>query len=290
VNRFTRLLCASALLAAVLTSPGCENSSAASIRTPHRYVGRSARVLFVSPLPASLDSSTPVRPAAQLTMSKRPAWAKAFTGVVNGVRTNEKVVALTFDDGPSSRTRELVDDLHAAGAHATFFWIGSRITTDAAEYAISHHEELANHTWSHPNMLHLTSQEASAQIGRTSARIAQFTGAPPTWFRSPFSRLYRHELAQIRAHGLLYANFEVTSGDWTPGSSEADILNSIDSRLRPGSIIVMHDIPSNDLKFLPAALRLLKQRGYRLGTLTTLAQMGSPVDAPLTLGVRGLGR
>jgi peptidoglycan/xylan/chitin deacetylase (PgdA/CDA1 family) len=224
------------------------------------------------------------------TVSVRPKWAARFTGIIDGVRTNRRVVALTFDDGPTAHTRKIVDELDVYGDHATFFWVGSRITTDAAAYSMAHHEELANHTWNHPNMWKLTSAEASAEIGLTSARIAHFTGAPPTWFRSPFNRLFANELAQIRAHRLLYANYNVTTVDWIAGVTADEILSKLSGSLRPGGVILMHDSPGhNPTGYLPRVLDLLKAQGYEVVTLTELAQMGPPVNEPLTLGIKGLG-
>ena len=224
------------------------------------------------------------------TVSKPGRWSLPFTGVINGVHTNRRVVALTFDDGPTAHTHAIVDALSAYGDNATFFWVGSQITTDAAQYAIAHHEELANHTWNHPNMWKLSSAEASAEIGLTSARIAQFTGKPPAWFRSPFNRLFPKELAQIKAHGLLYANYNVTSIDWMSGVSDADVLDKISASLTPGGIVLMHDSPGHDpMQLLPKVLGFFKARGYDVVTLTDLAKMGPPVNEPLTLGIRGLG-
>ena len=239
----------------------------------------------------SIDASAAPAPdePRMHTLATRPPWAGDFDKIVNGVNTKEKVVALTFDAGPTAHTRQIIGELDAAHAHATFFWVGSRITTDVAIYAVAHREELANHTWSHPNMRRLTSMEASEQIGFTNARIAAITGFTPVWFRSPFNRLYLPELQQIRAHGLLYANYDVTSVDWMKSMSRADVLLKIDETLRPGGVILMHDSPGHAPKYVPDVLRLLHRRGYQVVTMSALAQMGKPVNEPLRLGVGGLG-
>jgi peptidoglycan-N-acetylglucosamine deacetylase len=234
--------------------------------------------------PAALLDIVPLGP----TVATIPVWGTRFTTPVDGISTHRRVVALTFDDGPTPRTRKIVRELDSFDDHATFFWVGSRITTDAARYSLKHGEELANHTWDHPNMHGLSSAEASAELGLTNARIAEFTGSPPTWFRSPFNRLYSAEFQQVRAHGLLYANYDVTSVDWMKGVTEAEVLAEVDGTLRPGGILLMHDSPKNPPRFLPAVLRLLKRRGYEVVTLTDLAQMGPPVTSPLRLGMKGL--
>jgi peptidoglycan/xylan/chitin deacetylase (PgdA/CDA1 family) len=223
------------------------------------------------------------------TQSPMPGWSAAYRNkIICGVKTSQNIVALTFDDGPSENTRVIVDELDQYGDKATFFWVGARITTDTAEYALQNGMELANHTWNHPNMALLNSAEASAEIGLTSARIAQLTGDPPMWFRSPFNRVFAPELSQIWGHNLLYANFDVMSADWMEDMSDSDIVGKVSTTLRPGGIILMHDSPGRPPSALPQVLKLLKERGYMAVTLTELAQMGDPVDEPVTLGQQGL--
>jgi peptidoglycan/xylan/chitin deacetylase (PgdA/CDA1 family) len=223
------------------------------------------------------------------TTSPMPGWAADYRDkIISGVNTDSKTVALTFDDGPSENTRVIVDELNAFGDKATFFWVGARITTDTAEYAVTNGMELANHTWNHPNMVLLNSYEASAEVGLTSARIQQLTGDAPIWFRAPYNRLYSPVWDQVRWHQLLYANFDVMSADWMEDQSDKDIVGKVSSTLRPGGIILMHDSPGRPPTALPQVLQLLKDRGFTSVTLTQLAQMGTPVETPITLGSKGL--
>jgi peptidoglycan/xylan/chitin deacetylase (PgdA/CDA1 family) len=227
-------------------------------------------------------------PTTYPTVSTIPTWGVPFGGVVNGIATQRKVVALTIDDGPTADTASIVDLLNRYNAHATFFWVGERITAENASYALKNGEELGNHTWNHPSMGQLNSAEASAEIGLTSARIAQFTGKPPTWFRSPYNRLYRTELGQVLGHHLLYANYNVTSVDWMESMDQTDVVSKVASTLRPGGILLMHDSPGRPPKYMPAVLELLKRNGYEIVTLSELAQMGPPVSASIRLGDEGL--
>jgi peptidoglycan/xylan/chitin deacetylase (PgdA/CDA1 family) len=297
VNRLVRLLLACSLLAVPLTVSGCEHALATGTQP-----GDLGRWALNQPEVATPSTATPVLLGESVidtlppalddypTASTPPLWSTDFSGIIDAVQTNTKVVALTFDDGPTQRTRRIIGELDAASAHATFFWVGSRITRDAAVYSIAHGEELANHTWSHPDMHRLTSEEASEQIGATSARIAEFTGSAPTWFRSPFNRLYAAELTQVQAHGLLYANYSTTSIDWMKNVSDARILGEINKTLRPGGVILMHDSANHDpTRYLPALLKHLTKLGYQMVTLTQLAKLGPPAVQPLVLGDKGLG-
>jgi peptidoglycan/xylan/chitin deacetylase (PgdA/CDA1 family) len=304
LGRFGRaILMVALLLIAIVAVAGCErvvaSSRTAAEHLSDSYIDAYDSMATDSPTPVLDDNSAEpaadsdadtatVVPLDYPTTSVPPVWADDFSGVINGVVTDKHLVALTIDDGPTAHTKAIVDQLAQAHMHATFFWVGSRITTEAAQYAVSHGEELANHTWTHPNMRKLSSEEASEQIGYTNARIAQITGQAPIWFRSPFNRLYSRELAQIEAHGLLYANYNITSADWMD-VSDADMLGKIEDGLRPGGVILMHDSPKHNPKVLPAVLRLLQHRGYRAVTLTALTHYGPAVREPLTLGAQGLG-
>ena len=274
MGRVVRLACAVALSAVVALIPGCAGAGLPGVSGSS---GDSPLSAASSTPTGSVAASITAQLASYPTKSRAPVWGRAFRGVIDGVKTPDKVVALTFDDGPTDRTHRIVDVLDSFGAHATFFWVGSHITTDATTYSVSHGEELANHTWTHPDMNGATSQEASEQLGWTSARIAQLTGTTPTWFRSPYNRLYTLERAQVRAHGLLYANYDITSLDWAAGSTAQSVVAEIEMGLHPGGIILMHDSPNHDpLPYLPAVLSLLKARGYSMVTLSDLATMGSP--------------
>jgi peptidoglycan/xylan/chitin deacetylase (PgdA/CDA1 family) len=290
-----------ALAACSLAAPVLRPQGARTIGGPATVPAGSAMGLSSAGWPAVAQPTTDSRAAgvaaanplvgfrtSYQTVTVPPSWAAPYTNVSNGVKTDQKVVALTIDDGPTADTRHLVNELSLLDDHATFFWVGSRITTEIADYSLQHGEELANHTWNHPNMWKLTSDEASAEIGLTSARIASVAGRTPLWFRSPYNRLYPVDLAEIRAHGLRYANYDVTTLDWVSGIALSKVLYHFSKTLRPGGIILMHDSPGKPNRFLLPVLLYLKLNGYRVVTLSQLAQMGPPIDEPFTLGVKGL--
>jgi peptidoglycan/xylan/chitin deacetylase (PgdA/CDA1 family) len=265
---------------------GTVHAGSDAMKQPRGGPPATAEVATASLVP-SLGPDYQVPPGISVVVTP-PAWAASYRGMIDGVETNQKVVALTFDDGPTSRTRGIVAELTKARAHATFFWVGSRIDTATARFAAAHNDELGNHTWSHPEMGSLTAEETSEQIGWTSARIAQVTGLSPVWFRSPFNRVFGAELSQVAHHGLLYANYNVSSNDWIKGATEKGIVWTIMHNLHPGAVVLMHDSPTHDPRYLPQLLRALRRAGYRAVTLTSLARLGPPIKGLFRLGQQGL--
>ena len=104
------------------------------------------------------------------------------------ILTEEKVVALTFDDGPHPRyTDEILDLLAEYGAKATFFVIGKNLELygAATERAVREGHEIGNHTYSHPGLSGLSVSELEREILMNEAIIEEKTGKAPTCFRPP---------------------------------------------------------------------------------------------------------
>jgi peptidoglycan/xylan/chitin deacetylase (PgdA/CDA1 family) len=189
--------------------------------------------------------------------------------VTHGSRSR-RVVALTFDDGPSSYTSAVLDVLKREQVHATFFLIGQQVAGGAAlvrrELAEGH--MLADHTWSHANVSG-GGGFASGQITSTASAIQQATGFRPCLFRAPYGAVGNSLIGL--AHGLGFSTIEwdVDPQDWSlPGSSA--IYSRIVSTTSNGSIVLMHDgggPRSQTLAALPGIIRTLKLRGYGFVTV-----------------------
>ncbi|RAK18263.1 polysaccharide deacetylase [Anoxybacillus vitaminiphilus] len=104
------------------------------------------------------------------------------------VPTKEKVIALTFDDGPSSKyTPQILDILKQYKAKATFFIVGSRVKAhpDIVKREILDGHELANHTYNHSNFRGLTEEEIRKELRKAKQTIVELTGFSPKLFRPP---------------------------------------------------------------------------------------------------------
>ncbi|MDD5200200.1 MAG: polysaccharide deacetylase family protein [Terrimicrobiaceae bacterium] len=227
-----------------------------------------------SPSPAALQSGAPV-PAAP----KRLAYSS--------VPGAGRVIAMTFDDGPSPKlTPMLLDMLKQRGIKVTFFVVGQ----NAAEYpdilkrAAAEGHEIGNHSWNHPQLTHLSAAGVDSQIEQTNAAIRAAIGHNPVLIRPPYgatnAALDRRFNEQ---YGLKVILWEVDPLDWKYRNSarvEREILN----QTKPGSIILSHDIHATTVAAMPDTLDALLAKGYKFVTVSELIAMEkSPPAKPATV-------
>ncbi len=186
---------------------------------------------------------------------------------------HQKVVALSFDDGPYPLTPRFVQMLNANRAVATFFMIGKQLT-DA--YRSTLHAELrdgdalGDHTWSHPDLL--LSGNARSQLEMTRRRIRALSGYTPCVFRPPYGDYDASVMQAAKSLGLATILWDVDPSDYTlPGTST--IVQRVLEQVRPGSIILSHDgggPRAQTLAAYPLIVRTLRARGYRFETVPRL--------------------
>jgi peptidoglycan/xylan/chitin deacetylase (PgdA/CDA1 family) len=192
--------------------------------------------------------------------------------VTNGPRSRH-VVALTFDDGPSSYTPAVLDILKREGVPATFFLIGQQVADDAAfaRRALAEGHMLGDHTWSHANVSG-GGALASGQITSTASAIQRATGFRPCLFRAPYGAVSSSLIGLAHGLGFTTVQWDVDPQDWAlPGSGA--IYSRILDNVHDGSIVLMHDgggPRSQTLAALPDVIHALKARGYGFVTVTQL--------------------
>ncbi|MDO8184140.1 polysaccharide deacetylase family protein [Conexibacter sp. JD483] len=189
--------------------------------------------------------------------------------VTNGSRSR-KVVALTFDDGPSPYTTGFLDVLRAKGVKGTFFQIGQQVSSypTVEKRILAEGHELANHTWSHATVSGGGSL-ATSQISSTTNAIQTVSGFKPCAFRAPGGAISSSLVSLARGLGYSTIEWDVDPQDWrTPGTDA--IYSRIVSAARSGSIILMHDGGGNrsqTLAALPRVIDTLRARGYGFVTI-----------------------
>jgi peptidoglycan/xylan/chitin deacetylase (PgdA/CDA1 family) len=192
--------------------------------------------------------------------------------VTNGARTRH-VVALTFDDGPSTYTPAVLDVLRRERTHATFFLIGRQVGGYAAfaRRALAEGNMIGDHTWSHPDVSR-GGAFAAGQITSTASAIQRATGFRPCLFRAPYGAVSSSLIGLARGLGFTTIQWDVDPRDWSlPGSGA--IYSRIVGNVRNGSIVLMHDgggPRSQTLAALPGIIHTLKARGYGFVTVTEL--------------------
>ncbi|HEY3396924.1 MAG TPA: polysaccharide deacetylase family protein [Armatimonadota bacterium] len=190
---------------------------------------------------------------------------------------NRKLMALTFDDGPSpSYTPSILALLAKYGARATFFELGGCVSNHPdltrKVYAAGH--ELAVHTWSHWMMTKNSTEALTADLRRCLDLYTKVLGGPVPirWMRPPYGATNAHVRAAIEAVGLRHILWSVDTNDWRrPGGSV--IAQRILAQARPGAVVLMHDgggPREGTVEGVRQALPVLLARGYSLVTLSEL--------------------
>ena len=182
-----------------------------------------------------------------------------------------KVIALTFDDGPGPYTAQLLDILDQHGAKATFFLIGSKVSSQANVVRSIHARghQLGNHSWSHPELPKLPIDQIAGEIDRTNDAIKQATGVTPAILRPPYGAVNGVVLEQLRARGMSSILWSVDTRDWADRNSDIVCSRAV-AGARPGAIILMHDIHQTSVGAVPCILNALKQQGYSFVTIQGL--------------------
>ena len=196
------------------------------------------------------------------------------------LETKEKIVALTFDDGPSPQyTEQVLGILEAKQVPATFFLVGENIDKypAVAKKVYEQGHEIGNHSYTHFAMAFMTPQRIRAEISVTAEKIFRLTGATPATFRVPYG-WYSPFLPQITSqNNLEIIGWNIDSLDWKkPGVNS--IVNNVVGNIEPGSIILMHDgsneenIPNRDqtVAALPQIIDSLREKGYIFLTVSEL--------------------
>ena len=185
--------------------------------------------------------------------------------------SGNKVIALTFDDGPGPYTAQLLDILDQHGAKATFFLIGSKVSAQADVLRRMHARghQLGNHSWSHPELPKLPVDQIASEIDRTNDAIKQATGVKPSILRPPYGAVNGVVLEQLRARGMSSILWSVDTRDWADRNSDIVCSRAV-AGAHPGDIILMHDIHQTSVNAVPCVLSALKQQGYSFVTVQGL--------------------
>ena len=195
--------------------------------------------------------------------------------------TSEKVVALTFDDGPNPRyTPALLDMLERKDIPATFFVVGNRVRRfpEIVVRAAGAGHEIANHTWWHIGLTLLPPPEIRRTIRGTSALIQRTVGVAPRFLRPPMGWFNDIVLREIRGTGHTPVIGSIHPQDSRkPGAGV--IVHRVLRRASPGAIIILHDggwrIHSDRSQSVAAADAItdsLLSQGYRFETLSNLVE------------------
>jgi peptidoglycan/xylan/chitin deacetylase (PgdA/CDA1 family) len=192
-------------------------------------------------------------------------------------------LALTFDDGPSPYTLRLARVLRREHARATFFLVGSRVGVwpDAAR-AAARVGALGNHTWSHAHLLRLSPSGVRAELVQTQRIIGRTVGTVPRVFRPPYEEASVADDRIARSLGLLDIRWSVDARDSHAGARPRAIVRTLKPLLRPGAIVLLHDLHPWTPAVARALIREARRRGLRLVTVPDLLARQPPTKRQLS--------
>jgi peptidoglycan-N-acetylglucosamine deacetylase len=191
-----------------------------------------------------------------------------------------KLIALTFDDGPSAKyTPTVLDILKQNNAKATFFVTGGSVSLhpEVLKRAFAEGHEIGNHSYTHPNCSKLAPAAIAKELNKTNALIRENINVAPRLFRPPFGACNAQCKAVVAQQGLQIITWDYMVNDWDSQKTTPEIIaNSIIQHARHGAIMNMHDGYENKEKTvaaLPKIIATLKERGYQLVTVAELLKI-----------------
>ena len=223
-----------------------------------RVVALLALVVTGTASGAVTDGSSHGRSAGEIAVSRLAGYGAV---VYCGGRAS-RLVALTFDDGPSVNTQRIAATLHRFHARGTFFLVGERLRFwHGALRAAASAGAIGDHTWTHRSLRKLGARGLRAEIGRTRAAEIVSTGRRINLFRPPYGVRTRRGAAYVRALGMLQVLWDVADSG---------------TGIRPGSIVLLHETHAETLPLLRRILRDLRRRGLRAVTVPELLANARP--------------
>jgi len=189
-----------------------------------------------------------------------------FTHSLSSFPTEEKAIAITFDDGPSERyTPEILNLLKRFKAKATCFSIGEKIISNPEllkEIRFQGHA-VGNHSYSHSNFFSFyRKRKVIKEIKKTNQIIDEVTGESCFLFRPPYGVTNPSIAKALKSTGLKSIGWNIRSFD-TSYKDPNIVINRVLSKIKPGAIILLHDDRPNTAKILEAILLYTQEHNYK---------------------------
>lgn len=186
-------------------------------------------------------------------------------------------IAFVFEDGPLPQTTALLlDALKRLGMKATFAVSGENVELNPglARRIVAEGHELANHTYSLPNLKHLSPADLIREIRAADEAIVRVTGVKPRFFRATNGELGESLRGVVEGEGYEVLDSTLDSGDWRNPSSEK-LMRGILAGAKPGSVILAHESFPKSARSMPAVFDALVKRDFILCTVSAMHPPGS---------------
>lgn len=183
---------------------------------------------------------------------------------------NKKYVALTFDDGPSIYTKEIIDTLKKHEVNATFFILGNKVKPyqELLNQSLNNGNILGNHSYNHKWLIKLNEDELNNQIIKTNEEIKLYTGFTPTLLRPTYGSV-NNKVKHLNMDIVLWT---VDTMDWKY-RNVSTIVSRATKKLKDGDIILMHDIYKTSALAVDKIITEIKKQGFELVTIPELKEI-----------------
>lgn len=184
---------------------------------------------------------------------------------------NKKLIALTFDDGPSNNTKYFIKELQKRDSLVTFFVVGNRVKKyeDVLKEAYLMGNQIGSHTYSHKNLLYLNEEEITKEIEKTNEAIYNVIGTKPTIIRVPYGNINKKIRSISNMNHILW---NVDTLDWKYKNSNR-VYKEIIKHAEDGNIILLHDIFKTSVNGVLKAIDELKKQGYEFVTIDEMVYL-----------------
>lgn len=186
-----------------------------------------------------------------------------------------KKIALTFDDGPSEFTAQVLDLLQQHNARATFFCIGKQVEKypDLALRMVSEGHVIGNHSFSHSKTFDFYGKhQLISELEQTDQEIEAVTGEKVRFFRPPYGVTTPSLARALKQTGHEVIGWSIRSNDGI-SNDVGKILKRVESRLEPGAIVLLHDTSASSVAALEQLLLTLDRQNYQAVTVADLLDL-----------------
>ncbi|MEH2452947.1 polysaccharide deacetylase family protein [Nostoc sp.] len=278
------------ILIALLALGGVFSVAFMMLLRPNASEAQSRQSINVKDVAANVGTQQRIEKlkAAMLTSWQQEAQTKGlsyaipprFQGAIIAaakLTQGEKVIALTFDDGPwPQSTEQVLNILKSNNIKGTFFVVGQNLKNypEIGKQVVAQGHVIANHTWHH--WYHFFNQQAAAyEIDRTTDLIYQVTGAKTNLFRPPGGIMHNGLAAYAKGQKYTVVMWSADSTDYKL-PAVPKLINNVIKDCKPGGIVLMHDGGGNrsrTVQALPEIISYFRKQGYHFVTILELLKI-----------------
>ncbi len=191
--------------------------------------------------------------------------------VIRSVKTQEPVVSLTFDDGPTRYTDDILAVLEDYQVKATFFLIGSQLNrySSYVKRLIPEGHSVGNHSYDHRHISAQSEADLLKNIAKTQLLFHDLLGILPLYYRPPYGDVNSKQELLLQKHFSYLVRWSIDPKDWDQKQSNKDIIDHITTRLKPGAIIVLHE-RKRTVRLLAELIEAIHLHGYQVVSLDEL--------------------